>query len=227
MTSPAPGLPILYSFRRCPFAMRARLAMAASGRRCELREVVLRDKPPEMLAASPKGTVPVLIDADGHVLDESLDIMRWALARNDPQQWLAPERGSLEDMLALIARFDNNDAGFKFHLDRYKYATRYTDDAGRAVDAATHRATASAFLDDLEARLANASFLFGNRPALADMAIAPFVRQFTIADTAWFEAQPWPRLRIWLAGLLDSAFWKGAMQKYPPWRSGEAGAMFP
>src|SRR4051812_31105758 len=124
-------LPILYSFRRCPYAMRARLAIAASGQRCELREVVLRDKPAEMLAASPKGTVPVLIDTDGRVLEESLDIMRWALGRSDPQAWLEPPSGSLEDMLELIARCDGD---FKFHLDRYKYARRY-----QGADAGEHR----------------------------------------------------------------------------------------
>ncbi len=253
--------------------MRARLAIAASGQRCELREVVLRDKPQELLAASPKGTVPVLVDADGRVLEQSLDIMRWALARNDPQQWLAPEEGSLEDMLALIARFDNNDAGFKFHLDRYKYASRYTTDANasrsnnaEALDsilsltptllpggeglfsllprgegpgmrenfkathdgnAHAHRAAASMYLDALETRLGHSAFLFGARVSLADMAIAPFVRQFAIANAARFEAQPWPRLRAWLAALLDSPLWNGVMQKFPAWRAGEAGAMFP
>jgi glutathione S-transferase len=226
MENAASGLPVLYSFRRCPFAMRARLALAASGQRCELREVVLRDKPAELLAASPKGTVPVLI-ADGRVLDESLDIMRWALALNDPQHWLAPEKGALADMLALIARFDSNETGFKFHLDRYKYAARYTDDAGRGIDAESHRAAATAFLLDLEALLTATPFLFGTRPALADMAIAPFVRQFTTADPAWFEAQPWPRLRSWLAALLDSTLWNGVMQKYPPWRAGASGVPFP
>lgn len=227
MTLPATSLPVLYSFRRCPFAMRARLAVAVSGQRCELREVVLRSKPPELLAASPKATVPVLIDTDGRVLDQSLEIMRWALAKHDPQQWLTPERRSLDDMLALIARFDSNEAGFKFHLDRYKYATRYTDDVGKAVDVETHRAAAAAFLVDLEARLADTPFLFGARPGLADMAIAPFVRQFSIAGTTWFEAQPWPRLRVWLAGLVNSNLWNGVMQKYPPWRSGEAVVEFP
>lgn len=226
MDNPPPGLPILYSFRRCPYAMRARLAIAASGQRVELREVVLRDKPPELLAASPKGTVPVLVDTDGRVLDQSLDIMRWALAENDPEQWLTPERGSLEEMLALIARFDDNNSGFKFHLDRYKYASRYAADDGKAADAQTHRAAASAYLDELEVRLTATVFLFGARPALADMAIAPFVRQFTIADPAWFEAQPWPRLRVWLAALLNSTLWDGVMQKYPPWRAGESGVVF-
>jgi glutathione S-transferase len=117
------ALPVLYSFRRCPYAMRARLALAVSGRRCELREVVLRDKPQAMVSASAKGTVPVLITPEGSVIDESLDIMLWALEQNDPEGWLAPQPGSHAAMLELIAQFDG---GFKHHLDRYKYPNRHT-----------------------------------------------------------------------------------------------------
>ena len=212
-------LPVLYSFRRCPYAMRARLAIAASGQRCELREVILRNKPAEMLAASPKGTVPVLIRSDGRVLEESLDIMRWALERSDPQTWLSPPSGSLEDMLALVARCDGD---FKYHLDRYKYASRY-----EGTDAQAHRDQAAAFLFELEKRLQTTSHLFGDRPVLADMAIAPFVRQFSIADPAWFAAQPWPRLRAWLDGLFKTELFERVMRKYPEWRSGQAAALFP
>ena len=211
--------PILYSFRRCPYAMRARLAIAASGQDCELREVVLRDKPAELLAASPKGTVPVLVDTDGRVIEESLDIMRWALARSDPQHWLAPQSGAPEDMLALIERCDGD---FKHHLDRYKYANRY-----QGANAAEHREQAAVFLRDLEPRLETSACLFGGRPALADMAIAPFVRQFAIADTAWFAQQPWPRLRAWLDALLRSEAFQRVMRKYPQWKSGESGVEFP
>lgn len=211
--------PILYSFRRCPFAMRARLAIAASGQGCELREVVLRDKPAELLAVSPKGTVPVLVETGGRVIEESLDIMRWTLARSDPQQWLSPPAGTLEDMLALIERCDGE---FKHHLDRYKYANRY-----EGANAAEHREQAAAFLRELEARLETSAWLFGDRPALADIAIAPFVRQFAIADPAWFNQQPWPRLRAWLDGLLHSKAFEHVMRKYPQWKSGESGVEFP
>ena len=141
----APALPVLYSFRRCPYAMRARMAIAASGRCCELREVVLRDKPAELLAASPKGTVPVLVDTDGRVVDQSLDIMLWALRRNDPEGWLRPAGGTLEDMLALIAECDGD---FKRDLDGYKYPEREPDG-----DAAAHRAKGAAFLSRLDAHL--------------------------------------------------------------------------
>ncbi|RZJ25863.1 MAG: glutathione S-transferase, partial [Haliea sp.] len=115
------ALPVLYSFRRCPYAMRARLALAVSAQPHELREIVLRNKPAAMLSASPKGTVPVLVLPDGQVLDESLDIMRWALGRNDPAQWLSPAGASHGAMDALIA---GNDGTFKQHLDRYKYPNR-------------------------------------------------------------------------------------------------------
>jgi glutathione S-transferase len=216
---PTDSIPILYSFRRCPYAMRARLAIAASGQRCELREVVLRDKPAELLAVSPKGTVPVLVETDGRVIEESLDIMCWALARSDPQQWLSPQAGTLEEMLALIARCDGD---FKHHLDRYKYANRY-----EGVNTVEHRELAAAFLRELEARLEASAWLFGDRPALADMAIAPFVRQFSIADPAWFAHQPWPRLRGWLDGQLRSESFDRVMRKYPQWKSGAQGVEFP
>lgn len=213
-----PMLPILYSFRRCPFAMRARFALLASGTPCELREVVLRDKPAALREASPKATVPVLVDVDGTVIDESLGIMRWALARRDPQGWLVPSAGTLDDMLALVAQCDGD---FKQHLDRYKYSNRYD-----GVDALQHRAEAGGFLEGLEARLRGSRHLFGDAPALADMAIAPFVRQFAQVDTAWFAAAPWPALNAWLSALTESPLWAAAMPKFPPWRPGDAVVVF-
>ncbi len=211
--------PILYSFRRCPYAMRSRLALVASGQVCELREVVLRDKPQEMLGASAKGTVPVLIDCEGKVLDESLDIMRWTLERHDPEGWLLPEQGSLDGMLALIAQFDE---GFKYHLDRYKYTGRYP-----GADAQVHLAEGAQYLEQLNTQLSATQYLFGNRVALADMAIAPFVRQFALADLDWFNSQPWPNLQVWLAKWLNSDLYSRIMQKYPQWTPGRAGVMFP
>lgn len=211
--------PILYSFRRCPYAMRARLALMVSGQVCELREVVLKNKPQGMLNASAKATVPVLIMPDGQVLDESLDIMLWALRQQDPEQWLTPESGSLDAMLELIAQCDDT---FKYHLDRYKYPERYG-----IVDTRTHRAAGAAFLHDLDACLIEAPCLFGNHAALADMAIAPFVRQFAHTDMPWFSAQPWPGLARWLAGIVDMEFYSRMMQKYPPWTEGAAGVLFP
>ena len=218
-TDATPACPVLYSFRRCPYAMRARLALLASGQRCELREVVLRDKPQAMLDASPKGTVPVLITREGQVLEESLDIMLWALQRHDPGLWLTPQQGSLEDMLALIAQCDGE---FKFHLDRYKYPERYTD-----ADAQAHRTAATGFLQHLNAQLSATPYLFGSHPTLADMALAPFVRQFAQTDPDWFGTQPWPQLQAWLSAIVESAMFERIMQKYPPWSPGTAGVVFP
>lgn len=214
------ALPVLYSFRRCPYAMRARLALAVSEQRCELREVVLRDKPQAMLVASAKGTVPVLITGDGRVIDESLDIMHWALDRNDPEHWLKPQYGSPVAMLQLIAQFDG---GFKHHLDRYKYPNRHAGD-----DAAQdHRAACAEHLLVLEQNLGDAAFLFGAHASLADMAIAPFVRQFAHTDDAWFGSQPWPRLASWLAAWEASALFNRVMQKYVPWHEAAAPLHFP
>ena len=211
--------PILYSFRRCPYAMRARLALMVSNRVCELREVVLRDKPQEMLEVSAKGTVPILIDVDGRVLDQSIDIMLWALRQQDPEKWLMPEQGSVAEMLELIALFDE---GFKYNLDRYKYPDRYP-----GVDAQAHRYEGSLYLGRLNAQLSATKYLFGNNVALADMAIAPFVRQFAHTDRAWFNEQPWPGLQAWLAEFTESQIYSSVMQKYPPWASGNAGVVFP
>lgn len=219
MTQGINTAPVLYSFRRCPYAMRARMALLASGTACELREIILRAKPAEMLAVSPKGTVPVLVLPDGTVLEESLEIMLWALERNDPQQWLSPQYGSREDMLQLIAKCDG---GFKFHLDRYKYPDRYEN-----IEALTHRAAGAEFLLKLNGQIAGHSYLYGHRPALADIAIAPFVRQFAHTDQTWFDAQPWPHLNQWLYTFLESRHFNEAMHKYAPWEPGAPVQLFP
>ena len=211
-----PAPPILYSFRRCPYAMRARLALSISGQAHELREVVLRNKPADLLAASPKGTVPVLVLPGGEVIAESLDIMRWALARHDPVQWLSPPDVSADEMDALIAA---NDGDFKRHLDRYKYPNRHADESGgdAAGFALTHRTEAAHWLAQLDARLGD-GWLFGAQASLADMALLPFARQFAHTDAVWFAAQPWPRLRGWLAAFEASALYSGVMQKHAPWQ---------
>ncbi|MGJ8480402.1 glutathione S-transferase [Sphingobium yanoikuyae] len=200
--------PILYSFRRCPYAMRARLALLVSGQAVAHREILLRAKPAAMLAASPKGTVPVLVLSDGRVIDESLEIMRWALGRHDPEAWLAG------DDATLIA---TNDGPFKRHLDRYKYAERH------GSDPIAHRTEAAGLLDALEARLRDRAQLCGARRTLADMAIFPFVRQFAAVEPDWFAAQPWAALRGWLAGHLESELFDRAMVRHPLWVEAEAG----
>lgn len=216
MTAP---LPILYSFRRCPYAMRARMALSVSGKTCALREVVLRDKPAEMLSASPKGTVPVLVLPDGQVVDESYDIMKWALGQNDPEAWLAPPHGTLAEIDALV---DATEADFKHHLDRYKYDTRY-----EGVEASVHRAEGLRFLHLLEERLAANAYLFGDRLTLADVAIAPFVRQFANTDKTWFAEQDLPQLQAWLKRFLGSSLFQSVMRKYPQWRTGDVEPAFP
>ena len=211
------ALPVLYSFRRCPYAMRARLALAVSGLPLELREVTLRSKPPELLAASPKGTVPVLVLPDGEVIDESLDVMLWALRQHDPESWLEAAEASLDGMLALISECDG---AFKQHLDRYKYPNRY---AGEHTDnapafAALHRTAGTAWLVSLQDRLREKMWLFGASASLADMAVLPFVRQFAHTDAAWFAAQPWPPLAAWLARFEASGLYTGVMDKHMPWQ---------
>jgi len=196
--------PILYSFRRCPYAMRARLALASAGVTVDHREVLLRDKPTAMLAASPKGTVPVLLTGN-RVIDESLHIMHWALAQNDPEGWLDIPASADE----LIARAETD---FKPHLDRYKYASRITD-----AEPEKDRANAACFLKKLNARLADKPYLFGQTPRLPDMAVAPFVRQFAHVDLDWFNAQPWPDLINWLTAFKASPRFSDIMVKHPVW----------
>jgi glutathione S-transferase len=204
--------PILYSFRRCPYAMRARLALTVSGTPCELREVTLRAKPAAMLAASPKGTVPVLVLPSGAVIDESLDIMRWALATSDPEDWL--ER----DDPPLIAE---NDGAFKHALDRYKYPERYAEDPRE------YREQGLAFLQRIDARLAAGGQLCGPVRGLADAAIMPFVRQFAAVDRLWFDAQPLPHLRAWLGEHLASALFDTIMTRRQPWTPGDPPIFLP
>jgi len=198
--------PVLYSFRRCPYAMRARMALLVSEQVCELREVALRAKPMEMIAASAKATVPVLVLQDGSVIDESLDIMHWALGRNDPEGWLDGNDP------ALVAE---NDGPFKQHLDRYKYPDRH------GSDPVEHRAMAMAFMTLLEARLAKHANLCRETRSLADIAIMPFVRQFAATDQHWFDAQSLPRLEAWLARHRESTLFLQAMLRVPPWRAGD------
>lgn len=204
--------PVLYSFRRCPYAMRARLALMVSGTRCQLREVALRNKPAAMLAVSPKGTVPVLVLDDGRVLEESLHIMRWALERHDPEGWL------LREDAALIAA---NDGAFKHDLDRYKYPQRH------GSDPLTHRERGLNFLRTLEPRLADGGQLVGESRGLTDAAIMPFVRQYAAVDRAWFDAQPLPALHGWLSSHLNSPLFQAIMLRLAPWCEDDLPVYFP
>ncbi|MDH5469775.1 MAG: glutathione S-transferase [Gammaproteobacteria bacterium] len=213
------GLPVLYSFRRCPYAMRARMAVRYSGLSVELREVVLKDMPASLLACSPKGTVPVLVLPDGAVIDESRDIMAWALAQNDPDGWLPASTAAAVLVNALL---DENDTDFKAELDRYKYAVRYPEHP-----AEHYRDRGARFLAKLEDRLGRGDYLLGERLSLADVGVFPFVRQFAHVDTAWFDAAPFPQVQRWLAALLGTDLFSGVMGKYPQWHAGDAVTVFP
>jgi glutathione S-transferase len=210
-------LPVLYTFRRCPYAIRARLALKASGVKVEWREVVLRAKPAEMLAISPKGTVPVLQLPDGQVLEQSLDIMRWALHQHDPLGWLsaAPEA-------RVQAWTDLNDGPFKALLDRYKYPERHPERS-----AAEWRDEAVALmLKPMDTALQGHAQLLADAASLADMALLPFVRQFAQVDAAWFEQAPLPHLQGWLAAHLASPLFESVMGKLAPWSPDQAPVVF-
>jgi glutathione S-transferase len=204
------ALPILYSFRRCPYAMRARLALAISEQPCELREVELRNRPEELREVSPKATVPVVVLPEGRILDESFEIMLWTLQKHDPEGWLAKE--SLTATTMLVARCESE---FKPHLDRYKYTNRY-----EGIDSEEHRELASHYLRALEDQLAKTKYLFGSKRTLADMAIAPFVRQFAFADRDWFDEQSWTHLRAWLDEFIATPLFEGVMTKRAKWEPG-------
>ncbi|MBL7232164.1 glutathione S-transferase [Komagataeibacter oboediens] len=203
--------PVLYSFRRCPYAMRARLALLSAGVECEIREVKLAQKPACMLRVSPKGTVPVLVLPDQAIIDESLDIMRWALGRHDPQHWLVNVRN---DLIAY------NDGPFKYHLDRYKYASRHHSDP------MYHRAEALNGLERLDVALDANRFLHGDRPGLTDAAVAPFVRQFAATDPCWFATACPDGVQEWLRAFMALPVFDRAMCRLSPWREGDMPVLF-
>lgn len=200
-------LPILYSFRRCPYAIRARMALHYAGVQIEMREVLLKDKPPSMLAASSKGTVPVLIFPDGQVLDESYDVMRWALEQSDPEHWWVDE---LETEVEQLIQW--NDGEFKSHLDHYKYFERFPEHPMEY-----YRSQAEEFLMALEQRLSIEKYLLGKTISVADVAIFPFIRQFAFADKNWFDLSPYSNLQSWLTNFLDSDLFVSVMTKHPVW----------
>lgn len=195
----------LYSFRRCPYAMRARMALRYAGVPVEIVEVSLKDKPAQMLALSPKGTVPVL-NADGVVIDESLQIMRWALAQNDPDDCLLG--GDSFAALWMEKLIEGNDQIFKSALNRYKYAERYPEQPMEA-----YRAEGALFLQKLDELLEGREYLLADHPSLADIALLPFIRQFAHVDREWFAQTPYVRLQAWLQRLLESELFISIMKK--------------
>ena len=216
---PSGKLPILYSFRRCPYAMRARLALLASGIQCELREVVLRNKPAEFLTTSPKATVPVLVTPNGEVIEQSWDIMMWALRQHDPAHWLPSDANVFERGMQLLHRCDGE---FKQQLDRYKYPQRHGLEDGTAA-----RDEAMFFLANLESLLKQQRYLFNSSIGIFDAAILPFVRQFAHVNIDWFAAQPLPSVQAWLSAFENSTDFKRATTVYPAWADNSPTTVFP
>lgn len=212
-----PDYPVLYSFRRCPYAMRARLAIKCSGVNVELREVVLRNKPEQMLVVSAKATVPVLQLSDGTVIDESWDIVHWATATQDPKQLRGNDQ-RINQANQLVA---HNDNVFKQHLDHYKYADRFPD-----YPAEHYRAQGEAFLAELEQRLSEHKYLLDDQPSLADIGIFPFVRQFAHVDIEWFRQTPYPHLLCWFDHYLTSDLFASIMIKFTPWEADQERIVF-
>lgn len=213
-------IPILYSFRRCPYAIRARWALYLCGRTVELREILLRDKPPCLAAYSKKATVPVLVLPDGRVLDESIDIVDWALSVADPEGLETPLCSEGRHLARLL--IEQNDQQFKPLLDRYKYADRYPQQSQQ-----DYRQQAEVFLALLEARLQRGQFLLGAKRSLADVAILSFIRQFAAVDSTWFDRSPYPALRSWLEQGLASDSFVAVMDKVPRWQPGQSVCVFP
>ena len=207
------ALPILYSFRRCPYAMRARLAIAYSGIQVELREIELKHKPQALLDISPKATVPVLQLSDGNIIDESYDIMLWILQKNDPNHWLKSAHHAL---------IDENDHDFKPNLDRYKYADRFPEYTQNH-----YRALGIPFLEKIERLLTKHPYIQGDTLSCVDIAIFPFVRQFYCVDKVWFEHAPSPNVHVWLSHLCHTDLFTQSMQKYPAWQMDDKQVIFP
>ncbi len=209
MTTELP--PILYSFRRCPYAMRARLSLFARGIACCIREVQLKNKPQEMLDLSPKGTVPVMHLPDASVIDESLDIMIWAMQQETCHPNISSILYPSEEMLALIQTIDGP---FKHNLDRYKYENRY-----EGAVAKEHRNQNIETLEHLNGLLISNQYLFGDEISFADIAIAPFVRQFANTDKTWFHETSFTALITWLDRFCNSGLFEAVMTKYIPWKN--------
>ena len=197
--------------------MRARMAIAISGQQVEFREVILRDKPQSMIELSPKGTVPVLSLSSGQVIDESLDVIDWALKLNDPDNWLRSNKSEKSSKL-----IHTNDNEFKHHLDRYKYSKRYDNENPLA-----HREKCLIFINELEEQLGYSQFLYDDKISALDISILPFIRQFRITDMNWFDSLAKPYIQNWLMKFLESKLFKSIMIKYDKWEKGDEKIFFP
>jgi len=212
-------LPVLYSLRNCPYAMRARIAIYKSKQPVLLRDIVLSNKPSEMLAASPKGTVPVVVLPNKTVIEESLEVMLWALKENDPNDLLQQtDHTVLIAMLNLIEKFDSE---FKNCLEQYKCAKRYKEDNINEC-----RQACEEYIAELELRLTQQQFLFSAKESLADIALLPFIRQFARVERQWYLQSPYPKLKQWLNNYLQSPMFTKVMAKYPLWMDHQENVIF-
>ena len=204
--------PVFYSFRRCPYCMRAHMALRYCGVKVELREVDLQNYPPQALEISAKATVPVFQLTDGTVIDESWDILKWALTQNDPDHWLGENNEHALDAEILI---ETNDYSFKEDLDRYKYADRHPEHSQEH-----YRTSCEEYIEELEDMLSESSYLLADQLSLADIGVFPFVRQFSLVDKEWFDQAPYPRVRQWLNTLIGTELFTVAFQKHELWQQG-------
>jgi glutathione S-transferase len=205
------SIPILYSFRRCPYCIRAHMTLKQSGIKVELREVKLSDMPAEALALSPEATVPILALSDGTVFTESWDIVKWSLAQNDPKLWLGDNDEYSLDAEMLI---ETNDFSFKEDLDRYKYADRFPE-----YSEEHYRTACEEFIEELEEMLNENRYLLADQMSLADIGVFPFVRQFSLVNKEWFVSTPYPKVQNWLQNLIDTDLFQMVFQKHELWNT--------
>lgn len=211
MTTKTPqDLPTLYSLRRCPYAMRARLGILLANQQVLIREIVTKDKPKELLKCSPKGTVPVLVLPDGKVIEQSWDVMMWALQQNDPQDLLRSRNPSLSEQIHQLIQHNDNE--FIGHLEKYRASVRYRND-----DIEQRRNLCEVFIAELEGKLAQHDYLFGDSPSLADFAVMPFVSQFVRVEKKWFVQSEYQNVGRWLRTHLESKLYTQVMKQYPLW----------
>lgn len=206
--------PVLYSYHRCPYCMRAHMALFNSGIKVELREVDINNMPEEAASISPKATVPILVFNDGTFIDESWDIVKWALAQNDPDNWLGKDNAYLLDAEMLV---ETNDFSFKEDLDHYKDSDHYPQQRDQ-----DYRQACEEFLLELEDMLSDSQYLLSDAMSLADIGVFPFILQFSQVDKEWFVQSPYPRVQHWLNRIIGSSLFQHIFQKHKIWRPGDS-----
>ncbi len=202
---------ILYSFRRCPYCMRAHMGLKYAALTIELREVSLKSLPEQLLDVSTNETVPVLVLSEDNVIEESWDILKWAVEQSDPDNWLGPNN---EYLLAAEMLVETNDFSFKDDLDRYKYADRFPEHSEES-----YRKVCEEFIEELEDMLSENRYLMAPQLSIADIAVFPFIRQFSLVDKTWFDQSPYPKVRQWLAKMIEAELFQQVFQKHENWKN--------